>query len=69
MVIVCELKLRIGIVYDYICVMVIFVFKFFWKFYFIKFISKYILYVCMKLISKWLNVVELNDFLEIMGLI
>lgn len=69
MVIVCKLKLRIVIVYDSICVVVIYVLKLFWKFYFIKFLSKYIFYVCLKLISKWLNVVELNDFLEIMGLI
>lgn len=69
MVKVCELILRIVIVYDSICVMVIFELNLFWKFYFIKFISKYILYVCMKLISKLLNIVELNDFLEIMGLI
>lgn len=69
MVKACESILRIVTVHDSTCAMVTFELNLFWKLHFIKLISKYILHVRMKPISKLLNTVELNDFLETMGLI
>lgn len=69
MVIACKSKLRIVTVHDSTCAVVTHVLKLFWKSHFIKSLSKYIFHVRLKPISKWLNAVELNDFLETMGLI